>query len=839
MIKLNRVWIASILWFMTQLVFADDPVLHSLSQPFPPHTEATGGTVTSTYTFTNNLPSTFKNNFAVYYSICPFSGESCTATAAEFTINDQCTGKKLRPNEHCSYSVSLKPLTTGRKTIMISYGGYDYNVVNVVPALTTFTSKKSNVFIVGHLITSLPPTMIPNESASYVFEFKNEGSQAATNITVSSTAPNSTSSCATQLNPGSTCILQGNYSATNPPPTTQTVLGTFNFTEGQPVSVQTQTQVSVPTSGIIGTVSPPLGQPLPSYTLENTDYTVIFSFTNYEPNVITFTETTTFPNFIVPLGGDTCVPPGTLAHLASCTITGTFNSATPGPFALSAQLIGTVSSNVATTSTTVVSDNIKGSAGVDYDPSHYAVNNSGIGYFNGHNVFYTSADKTNIYAELQQLKTAGFTSIRAYETSPYTWIEIINQAHLLGMKVIYEANIPCANAPLCTGNADSIKQAVTLLKNLITDVTPTVFGNTVTLVFAGHENFNENDLSYLQQAIKDLQNALSTNGLGNIPVGSALISPDLTNPPPRISKLIASYSANAPLAFDPYPMQWGVPIANAVNDSNQIQSISNDYLKVKAQSFYTPGRTILMAETGWPGAFSAPPPPYSYPTGYSCTGWPAAIGPCEPRVANEKSYFPEIYDFVNISTNNAAVLSFLAYDQPAKGINLAGIYDPNSVEIYYGLFDSTCTSKGAALVPNNISVSGGCSGYEAGGIIIVNGLTGSIFPPTQPSFNVQITHPAINVNVPSNTGDNQSYFPWPHFLVYNSSTSTKTKLTITGSTIPITICSVDVSVAVPTGNNINNTVIFDSETMSCNRGNVPNCTTNPDGSGQCYLPNPF
>lgn len=592
---MNQIAGAGVLLLMLNPVLAENPILHTLDAPFPARVSTAGGPITATYTFKNNLEWAFQNPFQVTSKLCPLPEQACTASSAELQVTDNCSGKKLSPNETCTYSVSLIPNTIGSKTVMVSYGGYDSNTVQVRPALTT-------------------------------------------NATLSS-----------------------------------------------------------------------------------------FS-----------------------------------------------------------QLIG-----------------------VDYNPNHYASNYP----FNFHDVFFTGTTNnpaaTNVYAELQQLQSAGFTAVRSYQTEPYSWIDIINQAHALGMHVIYEAVIPQlpsdTNYPGCPlGAQNYIPCAQATLNTVINAVTPAVFNSTVILVFAGHENYcdagnntppctGSSNVTYLTSAVSALQTTLQASAL-TTPVGSALISGNLITPSQAISTdmqtLINAYSASAPLSFDPYPFQWGVspaaagvwtpPLSSTIQPTN---SLAWDYLQVvgsitppalpaaTTQPFYTPGRVLLAAETGWATAGTT--------TDYACN----SPGPCAPSVGNATAYLQALYqlntnNFVATSGYDIGVLAFEAYDEPAK--------PGPTAEQHYGLFDANCTQKAAGMVPNNTMVSAtGCQGYTSGTLFTINGTT----PPAQASFNVQITyspasHPNINVTIPANSGlapNISTVTPWPQFLIYQGAVITVTNLSNTQS----------------------------------------------------------
>ncbi|MBN9225735.1 MULTISPECIES: glycosyl hydrolase family 17 protein [Legionella] len=743
------------LFLMMGQAFAGNPILHSLDRAFPTQSATLGGSVTSTYTFTNNLPFAFKKPFRVTPILCPAANQECTAYEAEFKYTDLCTGKKLQPKESCTYSITLTPNSVGRKTVMVAYSGYDNNVVNVQPPLTTIAT-------------------------------------------------------------------------TNP-------------------------------AGLFGTARFPSAQPLPSQGFANTNYTVAFTFTNYDASTVSFTQSITqnnnpnHPNFLIT--SNSCIPSGTTGTLASgaqCTITGTFNSPTNGSFNLSAQLIGNLSSNTLTTSTTVQSVSFNQLIGVDYNPNHYTNNYP----FNFHDVFYTGTPNnpaaTNVYAELQQLQNAGFTTVRSYQTEPYSWIDIINQANALGMKVVYEAVIPQlpsdTNYPGCPlGAQDYIPCAQATLNAVIQAVTPAVFNKTVILVFAGHENYcnagntvppctGASNVTYLTSAVSALQATLTAQGM-TTPVGSALISGNLVTPTPAISAdmqtLINSYSPTAPLAFDPYPFQWGVSPATAAvwtpplsSTTQQTNSLAWDYIQVvgsttppalptaNPQPFYTAGRVLLTAETGWATAGTT--------TGYACN----SPGPCAPSVANATSYFQTLYqlgtsNFVQTSGYNIGVLAFEAYDEPAK--------PGPTAEQNYGLFDSACTQKGAGLVPNNTMVSAtGCQGFTNGTLLTIFGTT----PPTQSSFIVQITypsgqHPNIKATIPANSGtapNISSVTPWPQFLIYQGAQITVSSTTSTQSCTTTAITVTAIPSAITFG------------PMSCT--NPPPSSMGCFGLG-CQLSNPF
>ncbi|HLF66503.1 MAG TPA: hypothetical protein VI522_02710, partial [Gammaproteobacteria bacterium] len=461
-----------------------------------------------------------------------------------------------------------------------------------------------------------------------------------------------------------------------------------------------------------------------------------------------------------------------------------------------------------------------GLIGVNYNPNHYP--NTSL--LNNHAVFYVGMNAsnepiTNVYAELAQLQQAGFNTARSYQTIEYMWIDLISQAHRLNMNIVYEADIPQ------NGGQSDINAAVTVLDNVITAVTSTVFQDTVSLVFAGHENYDGNNVNYLTTAVTALRNALQQNSI-TAPVSSAVNSGNFVTPSPTIATdmatLINSYSTDAPIAFDPYPFQYGVPVVNAVSITNPPQAVNSiawDYEQVMAQSFYPAARTILMAETGWATQGDT--------SSYACN----SPGPCDPSIANEATYLSAVYDYVRDASNLSGVLVFYAHDEPAKSPS------PNDAENFYGMFDADCNLKNndTTLLPNtayNYSSNHGCQGFVQGALLVV---VGSV--QNQPPFTVAITQQnpetnlsaSMNVPVPTQDRTNTNIYPWPNFLVYNNA-----QLTLTGSSG--TVCTGVVPVS---GSPlVVNFPVTPPTALNCTNSSGPALGVNCSGTN-CFLPGNF
>ena len=569
-----------------------------------------------------------------------------------------------------------------------------------------------------------------------------------------------------------------------------------------PIEIKTTSTTTIPSVSSLG------GVYLISYTLtSNLPFTMPTAFTN--------TQQVSAPagEFTI---NDNCLGKQ-LAPGQSCTISIGLNARSTGrkkAIVYIKYANNSVPITIETTTQAVSLDSSwVGLIGVDYQPNHYPNGNA----FNNHDVFYAGSVNgspiTNIYAELSQLKAAGFTTVRSYQTVEYAWIDIITQANTLNMKVVYEADIPQ------NGNQTNITNAVNVLNNVIDAVGATTFEDTVILLFAGHENYSNTDINYLTSAITQLQTALTNKNISNVPVGSALISGNLVTPSAAIAAdmttLGNTYSPNAPWAFDPYPFQWGVtPPDKAVSDPTLLNSIAWDYAQVVSQSFYVPPRAILMAETGWAtsgvGTYA----------GYFC----ATQNNCAPSVANAGTYLTALYSYVQQTANNSGALVFEAYDEPAK--------DPvhaDNAENFYGVFDSNCGLKNITLLPNSgfsAASNPGCKGFTSGALFNVVG--GNVT--TQPQFSVQITqtnpitseNAGMTVTVPNQDRTNMSVNPWPYFVVYNNAVVTMNG-TGTGNS-----CNVTVTVV--------NGTINGFSAVNCTGANVVNCNV---GLAACFLPANF
>ena len=400
------------------------------------------------------------------------------------------------------------------------------------------------------------------------------------------------------------------------------------------------------------------------------------------------------------------------------------------------------------------------------------------------------------------------------------------------MNVVYEVSIPqggSCNPSLPPSNSSTTTgQGIQILNSVIRQVSPTQFKQTVTLVFAGHENYDgtATGATYLECAITQIQKDLINVGVNlgsssDIPVTPAFRADDVVNPVPSqsiVNGILTTGVPAAPISFDTYPVQWGVPYVNAVTDVSTANSVAWDYLQIANQNYTPTPPFTLIAETGWVTNALATNP--LAPNTYACSppSSPYSGGPCDFGITPQATtYLPAIYTFINTLSNNSSVLIFEAYDEPTKGT------PTSNAENYYGVFDSNCNLKGPnnlSLIPNQAFDPAnqlGCQGFTSGALIPVLIYTGT----QTAQFTVQITQinpmtsqdASMTVVVPVQDRTDIAT-PWPYFVIYNNA-----QLVITGST---------------TGQTCTTTATVVAGTPTFTSAAPCNCTYQG-----CFLPNPF
>lgn len=303
--------------------FAIDPISWRVDKNLPTSVLLLGGTFTSTYTLQSQL------DWPMVYPLVvlkKFTGE--------YTIVDNCSGKKLVPLETCTVQITLNAdISPGLKTVQIFTSTYDNNVVPL-PQQVTKVIDDHDVVIVGEVLVPLPANMTINNSAPYVFQFTNIGTSSATNVQVSGDHFGLSSNCPTVLAPGASCQAGGTFQPVTNFPSTQTVSATLTDAQAPSVTVSTSTNVSLQT-GLIGFLE---GPSLPQKTIVGEHYFLHFKFINETGNPLSVIQIRNLPDFTVFTDG--CPDHGMILFPGQiCSITGSFNPTAPGNYTLSISMV--------------------------------------------------------------------------------------------------------------------------------------------------------------------------------------------------------------------------------------------------------------------------------------------------------------------------------------------------------------------------------------------------------------------------------------------------------------------------------------------------------------------
>ncbi|MDR3478352.1 MAG: thaumatin family protein [Gammaproteobacteria bacterium] len=358
----SKKWIFFIILmvFSSCAMAAKDPISWQLSGNFD-NTVFAGNAYSVTYTFTNQLP---------LQLVKPIVIDKVASPANEFSYIDTCSGVRLNSKQSCTVRINLNPSVAGAKSVHLIIGGYARDRVPL-PSLTTQVQGQSqtSLNIKATVTQSLPGTLRVGTSANYSFKFQNIGTTTVTSISAVSNVSGFTTTCGTTLTSGNSCIVSGTFTPTTISPSVQSVIGTFTYKEGSPVTAKTSTNIP-PTVGVVGSFVPP--NYLPAVMIGGSR-TIQLLFTNYGPGVATITsDPATMVNIVTGTGGsyqannsqpgnNSCLTGLQLPVGGACQTLGTFTApteVTPTPFALTGTVTytggtGGPTSSI-TTSTTVV-----------------------------------------------------------------------------------------------------------------------------------------------------------------------------------------------------------------------------------------------------------------------------------------------------------------------------------------------------------------------------------------------------------------------------------------------------------------------------------------------------
>ncbi len=394
--------------------------------------------------------------------------------------------------------------------------------------------------------------------------------------------------------------------------------------------------------------------------------------------------------------------------------------------------------------------------GVDYAPAHFPNDDP-----------RNDEDESNVYFEMQQLQSAGFSTIRMYGEPAKTWIAAIKAAKKLNMNIVYQVAL-CESNPSNGDNCVSLTnttyqdvetQALTQLQNVINIVGVKNFQAIVPLIIIGNEVLYTSTDPFVSNAsdivgsITKVQNILKTNNL-TIPttislqadVWMACAAPQNTQTCTALQSIVSALPSASALAINVYPFQWMVKIGDAMSMTKakggpSVHSVP--YYITQIQNAY-PGHNIMISESGWATQ------------GLFHDGLNNATG----SLANAEIYYPALYAFAK--QYNIPLLAFMAFNTPTKDLSNQQMTSEN----HYGVFTDECNVSGAKdpkstkLLPNtNYSGTPACSTAQS--LFTFSGAA------VQPPFWIQVQRgdQKFTVSVPTinNRGSAavEAITPWP------------------------------------------------------------------------------
>jgi len=217
-----------------------NPVGWTLTAPFPSQVIIERD-YEVTYTFKSNLPFTM---------VKPLVIDKIASPAADFTYDDQCTGRKLAPREICTVKISLTPTVFGKYSVQLVVAGYDDNRVPV-PVLLTQVGGTRAGDVYGTVTQSLPQELYIGASGNFSFTFTNNTIGDLSNVVVNvtsnggGTVTSAKQNCGSTLAKGGSCVITGTYVPTTASPTSQGAAASFTYGSGHVVNLSTNTTIKV------------------------------------------------------------------------------------------------------------------------------------------------------------------------------------------------------------------------------------------------------------------------------------------------------------------------------------------------------------------------------------------------------------------------------------------------------------------------------------------------------------------------------------------------------------------------------------------------------------------
>lgn len=202
-----------------------DPIAWSQSGSLPATAELNHSYAIN-FTLTNQLPFTMPTPLYISNNSNPLT---------ETTLVDNCSGRRLTPNQSCTVGLVLIPKSSGVKHLSV-YMEYGSNKVKIPRTpLTTTVPAGASSSLLGVASVPLPTSILSNSTYSITFKFTNNSSNILTGLVVTPNANNSpgftqtSTTCSGQLAAsGGVCYVNGTFTtaATSGPVTVGVTLAT-------------------------------------------------------------------------------------------------------------------------------------------------------------------------------------------------------------------------------------------------------------------------------------------------------------------------------------------------------------------------------------------------------------------------------------------------------------------------------------------------------------------------------------------------------------------------------------------------------------------------------------
>jgi hypothetical protein len=321
--------------------------------------------------------------------------------------------------------------------------------------------------------------------------------------------------------------------------------------------------------------------------------------------------------------------------------------------------------------------------GGNYGPHYNAFDSYGI--YTNYADAKNSEMETSVPLDFQQIKDAGFQTVRAYGDSAKVWIAMINEANALNLNVVYTVALCgsdidrpdrcCLKGLACTAEKfyELLDFAKIQLAQVIDEVGVQKFQSTVKLILVGNEALvanaagHENDADLVNAiiAIKALLTAKGiTLGDGNgngVDISTCVQVGQMSLPAGHT--LALEFTPGAPVVENIYPFQFG----DLPTDLSRIQG------RFSALRAAYPSHPFMLGETGWPTQGT-----YTDGAGHTFTG----------TLADAQQYYRVLYPYLRSAQIPALI--FEVYDQPSKVTSDSAM---GNSEQNYGVFHIDNTMK--------------------------------------------------------------------------------------------------------------------------------------------------